>query len=721
VELAEYIDKGLVHSLHTSERKAFRACRRRWDWVSRQMYYPRTTPAPLEFGVAFHAAMEKFYEPTTWHMDVSVRLGFAIVEFQRVCAEQFKKYKLLNGDPDQKIYDEYAERITLGVGMLKYYATTVSVYTDVEFTPVAVEIPFEIAILSPNKEPLWCRCDICWRRYAKYHKIEEATDLWKELNWQGLPVTYGGRLDMLARDNTGRMWIYDWKALGLDVPILTLNGWVKMGDLSVGDKIVGSNGSETTVVGVYPQGEKEVFEVLTSDGGSVEATADHLWTVERLDTGKQKLMTTADLIAELSKKQPKYTTLPELSPVQFPTKDLPLDPYALGLLLGDGGLSQRSVRFANSDGLEKYLPFDCTELPDNQFIVKGAVGVIKQLGLYGHLSVSKFVPDIYKFGDISQRLALLQGLLDTDGYVCKGNAVFCTSSTRLRDDVVALVQSLGGKALVFNDGLRHNATTESFQISIKLPSGLTPFKANIAHKLGRWRKGGQTHRRIIKSVTPTRTIETQCIKVDASDKLFVVKDFILTHNTTSRILDEDAESSFLLLDDQISSYVWALRSLDVDVSGFVYVEIKKAFPSYPKELTRLYKGRKYSTDKTTLCTAEIYRKFIEEHDQLAYLEGLYDEHLAWLKRDGPKFHQRHQVHKNDAEVDAVAYNIWLEAQDITGNPRVYPQPGRFSCNTCLFKQPCIGKNQNEDYLWTLESMFEKRTRHYYEESEPSTE
>jgi hypothetical protein len=234
------------------------------------------------------------------------------------------------------------------------------------------------------------------------------------------------------------------------------------------------------------------------------------------------------------------------------------------------------------------------------------------------------------------------------------------------------------------------------------------------------RKKGM-HRGIREVRATGRMEEMLCIRVEAHDHLYMTENFVLTHNTTSRILDEDAESSFLLLDDQISSYVWALRSLDVDVSGFVYVEIKKAFPSYPKELTRLYKGRKYSTDKTTLCTAEIYRKFIEEHDQLAYLEGLYDEHLAWLKRDGPKFHQRHQVHKNDAEVEAVAYNIWLEAQDITGNPRVYPQPGRFSCNTCLFKQPCIGKNQNEDYLWTLESMFEKRTKHYYEESEPSTE
>lgn len=719
MELKEYIDLKLVHSVHTSGRKSFRSCRRRWYWTNVEMYYPRTTPAPLEFGVAFHAAMEKFYEPLTWHQDIKIRQSLAMMQFKQASDEQIKNYKRMNGELDLAKQEEYENRLTLGLHMIKYYTENVSRYTDVGFTPVEVELPFEIAILSPEGEAIWCKCKHCWRKYSKWLKsnhpeFENSEEAYWQQDWQGLPVTYGGRLDMLAVDELGRYWVYDWKALGLDVPILTINGWVKMGDLSVGDRIIGSNGNETTVVGVYPQGEKEVFEVVTTDGGSVEATAEHLWTVERLDTGKQKIMTTAELIVELAKKRPKYTALPELSPVQFSTKDLPLDPYALGLLLGDGGMSQRSIRFSNSDGLEKYLPFDCTELPDNQFIVKGAVGVIKQLGLYGNLSIDKFIPDTYKFGDVAQRLALLQGLLDTDGYVSKGNAIYCTSSTRLRDDVVALVQSLGGKALVFNDGLRHNATTESFQISIKLPSGLSPFKANIAHKLGRWRKGGQTHRRIIKSITPTRTIETQCIRVDASDKLFVTKDFILTHNTTSRILDEDAESSFLTLDDQVSSYLWALRSLGLNVVGFVYVEIRKAYPSPPKELSRLYKGRKFSTSKTEFSTPEQYRKFVEENDPLAYAQGLYDEHIGWLKSEGPKFHQRHQIHKNDKEIEMAGYNIWLEAQDMTQNPRIYPQPGRFSCNTCLFKQPCIGMNQGEDYVYTLDSMFDKQEKHYYE-------
>src|SRR4051812_45444806 len=98
MDLKEYIDLGLCHSIHTSERKAFRSCRRRWSWTNREMYYPRTTPAPLEFGVAFHAAMEKFYDPRTWFQDFTVKQSLAMLEFKKVIDEQFAKYKKLNGE-----------------------------------------------------------------------------------------------------------------------------------------------------------------------------------------------------------------------------------------------------------------------------------------------------------------------------------------------------------------------------------------------------------------------------------------------------------------------------------------------------------------------------------------------------------------------------------------------------------------------------------------------
>jgi hypothetical protein len=109
------------------------------------------------------------------------------------------------------------------------------------------------------------------------------------------------------------------------------------------------------------------------------------------------------------------------------------------------------------------------------------------------------------------------------------------------------------------------------------------------------------------------------------------------------------------------------------------------------------------------------------YDNEAFICGAYDSHLNWLKNEGPRFHQRHQIHKTDYELGQIGYNIYLEALDMVENPRVYPQPGRFSCNTCLYRQPCLGMNLGEDYEYTLETLFDRKDRPYWEEREPSTE
>src|SRR3954471_8596037 len=88
----DYIDARLVHEVHTSERRSFRGCRRRWNWIFQDFYYPQLTAKPLEFGVAFHAAMEVLYDPTTWKLPRDIVLNSAKVMFHDVCAEQRSKF-----------------------------------------------------------------------------------------------------------------------------------------------------------------------------------------------------------------------------------------------------------------------------------------------------------------------------------------------------------------------------------------------------------------------------------------------------------------------------------------------------------------------------------------------------------------------------------------------------------------------------------------------------
>jgi len=218
----DYINAGLTHSIHTSESRSFRGCRRRWDWISRQFYYPTITARPLEFGVAFHAAMEeyyKFYLGLFVNPDPNAALQLALAKFKQVTEEQRAKFVKLNHGIDPETAADYDDRVNVGVGMLKYYFGHVAPIYDKGLKPLKVEIKFEVPISNPDsgEQDLWCKCDHCWRRYKKSYAAwtedqDYATD-WEvhKRSWRGLPVTYGGRLDILMEDEQGRLWIGDWK------------------------------------------------------------------------------------------------------------------------------------------------------------------------------------------------------------------------------------------------------------------------------------------------------------------------------------------------------------------------------------------------------------------------------------------------------------------------------------------------------------------------------
>lgn len=217
-DVDKYIELKLVHEIHTSERRSFRACRRRWDWLFRENRYPKVTAKPLEFGVAFHAAMEVYYAPETWDWDREVVSSQAIMKFVEECEKQKAIAIEENGhlylDGEQE--EDYAERVELGRGMLTYYFTHVAPFEDQNWTPSKVEIKFMVAIPHPETgETLWCKCDSCWNRYVAYaRKVYEETgrdDHAPRHLWNGLPVVYAGRLDMLAVDGDGGYWIFDWK------------------------------------------------------------------------------------------------------------------------------------------------------------------------------------------------------------------------------------------------------------------------------------------------------------------------------------------------------------------------------------------------------------------------------------------------------------------------------------------------------------------------------
>lgn len=431
MEIQDYIDAKLTHQIHTSERMSFRGCRRRWNWVFGDRYYPTTTPKPLEFGSAFHKAMETWYEPSMWGKDPETRLTLAILAFKKMCMEQKNKYLTINevGDLDPDVEQDFKERLELGEGMIRYHCTKVSPRLDANLTPKHVEVSFEVSITDPETdEQLWCKCNNCWEMFkahalknwkgkvtvGKYQFVREVNlnnledgedyDTWK--GWQGLPVTYGGRIDCLMEDDLGRLWLVDWK------------------------------------------------------------------TAARLS--------------------------------------------------------------------------------------------------------------------------------------------------------------------------------------------------------------GQE--------------------------------------------DGDSPDDFLQLEDQVTSYVWALWVLGIQVAGFIHHEMKKAFPEAPEPNKVQRKGCWYSVNKQQNTSYELYRETVAEGDPTGFASGAYDEFLDYLKAEGIRFHSRKQVHRNETELKNAGKNIYLEALEMTDlNIRIYPSPGRFGCNFCAYRQPCLATNQGEDVEYLFLSNYEHRPQRYWEEVAPSTD
>jgi phosphate starvation-inducible PhoH-like protein len=369
------------------------------------------------------------------------------------------------------------------------------------------------------------------------------------------------------------------RAQPLSSAVLTPEGFRPIGSLRVGDLVTGSDGRPTPVIGVYPQGRKEVFRVRTQDGASTLACGEHLWHVftpeDRSRAKAGRVLDTRQMIGRLRRAHQHRYELPLLSaPAEFPEREVPIEPYALGLLLGDGCLTTKTTpSFTTSDpelaaALETSL--DGIELGRKgryDYVLRhgGRGGVIvanpvtaalRGLGLAGTYSHTKFIPDCYLYNSPEVRVAVLQGLLDSDGGPVAQRARTCrvqytTCSDRLRDDVMWLVRSLGGivycrrrEARGRAPGLARGRPVEyrhdSFVMDVRLPQEIEPFRLERKIEIHR-RDGGGRPMRFIDSIEPAGEEETVCIAVAAADSLYVTDDFIMTHNTLN--------DSFIILDE----------------------------------------------------------------------------------------------------------------------------------------------------------------------------
>lgn len=354
----------------------------------------------------------------------------------------------------------------------------------------------------------------------------------------------------------------------LDAKIATPNGWVTMGDIKPEDFIIGSDGKAKKVLNIFPKGEKEVFKVIFSDGSSTECCDDHLWYTTALNESQRKSkLGSVKSLKEIRETLKVYKTqvnnhkIPLVKPVEFNESENIINPYIMGILLGDGTLTENySVYFTSSD---EQIAENCQALlPSNvlckvkntvknsfnySFIMKNNLNCIKRednifaneikrLNLLGKKSGNKFIPQEYKFNSINNRLHLLQGLMDSDGFVSEdgSDVSYSTTSDQLAKDVQFIVQSLGGIAKINNKKSTYSydneiKTLHSKVVSISLPKDMCPFRLN--RKINRFKSRKFDLNRMIVDVVSVGIKETKCILVDSEDHLYATDDFILTHNT----------------------------------------------------------------------------------------------------------------------------------------------------------------------------------------------
>lgn len=350
------------------------------------------------------------------------------------------------------------------------------------------------------------------------------------------------------------------KAQPLSSKVLTTSGWKLMQDICVGDEVYDHTGSKVYVTGVYPQGKKEVFKVMMSDGFHARSCKEHLWVVSDLprrrgSSERWDVMSLNDIAPRVKLSTPLKTRnryrIPVVPPLEFPESDLPIHPYLLGLIIGDGCIaSQSSITFSTNDmelveSIRELLPsslsihkaksenyswlITLTSKEGNLAGKNPLINALRGVGLWGKGSREKFIPEQYLHSSIEQRTLLLQGLMDTDGYVCKkGRVSFSTTSEALANGLCEIVQSLGGIA---NIGEDKRDGKHSYFICIILPPSTAPFR--LTRRLKRVNpEKRMKHRRIV-SVSPDGEEDCQCISVSGNNNTYITDNYIVTHNTIS--------------------------------------------------------------------------------------------------------------------------------------------------------------------------------------------
>lgn len=338
----------------------------------------------------------------------------------------------------------------------------------------------------------------------------------------------------------------------LEIP--TPQGFKKIGELKVGDYVFGSNGKPTKISGVFPQGKQKIYKFKFTSGKETLCDENHLWTFHYYGC-KSKTYSTKELLTKniytIDKRGVKnYKFINELpKPIEYPEKQFDIDPYLLGVIIGDGNTTNGTVLISNPEIDKQLREFIDNKIDKTKYILKidyhtncPRIGIflinkrLKKQSFFQKIknlkldckSIDKFIPKQYFYGSVQQRLELLRGLMDTDGCCFKRkkhcSVTYSTSSYQLAKDIQQLVFSLGGICRFRKSDNRKTNVGYNLLIQLKV----CPF--NLDRKKQNWVPFIRNEH--LCEISYISEDYTTCIKVEAKNELYVTSDYIVTHNTS---------------------------------------------------------------------------------------------------------------------------------------------------------------------------------------------
>jgi len=325
------------------------------------------------------------------------------------------------------------------------------------------------------------------------------------------------------------------KALDIETPILTIDGFKKLKDIEIGEIIYGPDGKETTVTFITDIMENRPCYLVTfSNNDTIIADEEHLWTVNSQNWNKERTITTKELIPFLNHSNRPYVNFTK--PIEFSNKNLPIDPYLLGIWLGDGNSSDGRITCHKED-LDFYksifnIKSTYTDKRNNNVTLNCITNLYSNLNK-NNLLYNKHIPKEYLLSSIEQRIELLRGLMDTDGSVRKqnGGCEFYQKNEKLIDDFRYLLSSLGIKSTklfkIINDRKYY---------CVNFTTNISVFKLPRKKILQKCKEHPKNTRLYFDNIEKIESVPVRCLQVNNDDHLFLAGNTLIpTHNTTTTV------------------------------------------------------------------------------------------------------------------------------------------------------------------------------------------